>query len=91
VENLKTCFIKNNSYSFVLSLISHMERLERMELIKNRSFRCPESTWKRFKLFCLFNNVSCQDQLATLIEQYVDGENKSAGKESQRYIQSVSS
>jgi len=39
----------------------------------------------------LFNNVSCQDQLATLIEQYVDGENKSAGKESQRYIQSVSS
>ena len=77
--------------SSVLSLISQMERLERMELIKNRSFRCPESTWKRFKLSCLFNNISCQDQLATLIEQYVEGKDKSEGKESQRYIQSVSS
>jgi hypothetical protein len=61
-----------------------------MELIKQCSFRCPESTWKRFKLICLFNNVSCQDQLASLIEQYVNGEKKSAGKESKRYIQSIS-
>jgi hypothetical protein len=67
-----------------------MERLKRMELIKQCSFRCPESTWKRFKLLCLFRNISCQDQLATLIEQYVADTNKDAGKKSKRNLQSVS-
>jgi hypothetical protein len=68
-----------------------MERLKRMELIKQCSFRCPDSTWKRFKLVCLFKNISCQDQLAILIEQYVSEKNKGAGKESKRYLQSISS
>jgi hypothetical protein len=67
-----------------------MERLKRMELIKQCSFRCPESTWKRFKLLCLFRNISCQDQLATLIEQYVTDTNKDAGKKFKRNLQSVS-
>ena len=67
-----------------------MERLTIMENIKQCSFRCPESTWKRFKLVCLVKSISCQDQLEILIEQYVNGEGKGEGKESQRYIQSIS-
>ena len=58
-----------------------------METIKQCSFRCPESTWKQFKLLCLTKEVSCQDTLAELIEQYISKEN---GKESKRNIQSVS-
>ena len=64
-----------------------MERLSIMNTIKQCSFRCHEDTWKRFKLLCLFRNISCQYQLAELIEKYVAETN---GKESKRNLQSVS-
>jgi len=64
-----------------------MERLSIMNQIKQCSFRCNEDTWKRFKLLCLFRNISCQDQLSELIEKYVAEKN---GRESKRNLQSVS-
>jgi hypothetical protein len=70
-----------------------MERLRNMEFIKQCSFRCPESIWKRFKLYCLYRNIACQDQLATLIEQFLEEKEtemrNNAGKELKRDLQSI--
>ena len=38
---------------------------------KQLSFRCKESTWKRFKMFCTFHEVSVQDKIGELIDDFL--------------------
>ena len=38
------------------------------------SFRCPDDTWKRFKMYCTMKNVKLQDMLTTIIVQHMDQE-----------------
>jgi len=90
---VKSCFFENIGNSLDNFVISVMERLRNMENIKQCSFRCPESIWKRFKLYCTYNNIACQDQLTTLIEQFINNEEseirKNAGKELKKHLQSI--
>ena len=66
-----------------------------MKNTKQCSFRCSEETWKRFKLACLVKNVSCQDKLSELIEEFVptnihSSSGKENGKKFKNNIQRVS-
>ena len=49
-----------------------------MNSIKQLSFRCKESTWKRFKMFCTFHEVHVQDKIGQLIEEYLEKKEKNA-------------
>ncbi len=40
-------------------------------VFKTCSFRCPEETYKKFKLLCTMEEVSIQGKLSILIEEYV--------------------
>ena len=43
-----------------------------LTVVKTFSFRCPEETYKKFKLLCTMEEVSIQSKLSTLIEEYVN-------------------
>jgi len=59
--------------------------------IKQCSFRCPEDTWKNFKLLCLHKGTTVQTELTELIENFNKKEAVNEGKETQRHIQRISS
>ena len=48
-----------------------MERLKIMKESKQCTFKCSKETWKQFKLICLVDNVSCQNKLNELIEDFI--------------------
>ena len=52
-----------------------------MESIKQLSFRCRETTWRRFKMYCTFNNVHVQDKIAELIEDCVSQKEEKVASE----------
>ena len=43
---------------------------------KQLSFRCKESSWKRFKMFCTFHEVSVQDKIGQLIDDFLQKRDK---------------
>ena len=47
---------------------------------KQLSFRCKESTWKRFKMFCTFHEVSVQDKIGQLIDDFLQKRDKENAK-----------
>ena len=66
---------------------------KKVEPIKQCSFRCPDTTWKRFKMHCLTENITCQDKLAELIMSFIEStkdKKKGAGTQSKRHIRSLS-
>ena len=52
-----------------------------MDSIKQLSFRCREKTWRRFKMYCTFNNVHVQDKIAELIEDCVSQKEEKVASE----------
>jgi hypothetical protein len=36
-----------------------------------RTFRCDNSTWRKFKLICTMENISMQDKLGSMVEDVV--------------------
>ena len=47
---------------------------------KQLSFRCKESSWKRFKMFCTFHEVSVQDKIGQLIDDFLQKRDKENDK-----------
>jgi hypothetical protein len=47
---------------------------------KQLSFRCKESSWKRFKMFCTFHEVSVQDKIGQLIDDFLQKRDKENAK-----------
>ena len=41
-------------------------------VVKTCSFRCPEETYKKFKLLCTMEEISIQRKLSKLIEECVN-------------------
>ena len=50
-----------------------------MKESKQCTFKCSKETWKQFKLICLVDNVSCQNKLNELIEDFI-GKKKNGKK-----------